>query len=599
MVRRRAAPSRTMRPGTLSKRRIAAVDHEAVGGVIGGGVAHQIHRDAAEIGGLAEPPRRDPRHHIGNEFFVRHQPGGHVAPDPAGQDRVGGDAVPRQFDRERAAQRVDRGLGRGIMLVARGAEQRGEARGRNQPAEAVAGPGAFGHVACRRLKHVEHAVEIGREHLAPFVLGAVDESAPSAAADAGIGEAAVDPAEGVERGLHGVLDGGWIGHIADAGIDLARAGRHGRGGAFVFFRIAAPDRDVAATERKCLGDAEAYAAITAGDDGHAAGEVENTHGVFPSGVSFEAFPSWYDAHQLRGCYARSMDKPAAKIKYGSKDIRTDGSAERGPQLMRKPMQFKHVTLETDGPVAILKLDHQEVMNAVSMDMLGGLAEALDAVDDRKDEVRCLVLTGAGRAFCTGANLQGRNNQKPGKSNAGAALETAFHPFLRRLRNLRCPIVTAVNGPAAGAGMSFALMGDMILCARSAYFLQAFRRIGLVPDCGSTWLLPRLIGKARSVELSLMGERLPAEKALEWGLVNRVHDDADLMAEAMKLAHDLANGPTIALSLIRKLYWDSSENSYEEQLNLEFESQRIAGSAEDFKEGVTAFLEKRPAKFKGK
>jgi 2-(1,2-epoxy-1,2-dihydrophenyl)acetyl-CoA isomerase len=263
------------------------------------------------------------------------------------------------------------------------------------------------------------------------------------------------------------------------------------------------------------------------------------------------------------------------------------------------MQFKHVTLDFDGSVAILKLDHQEVMNAVSMDMLGGLAEALDAIEDRRAEVRCLVITGAGRAFCTGANLQGRNNVKPGRFNAGSSLETGFHPFLRRLRKLHCPIVTAVNGPAAGAGMSFALMGDMILCARSSYFLQAFRRIGLVPDCGSTWLLPRLIGKARSVELSLMGERLPAEKALEWGLVNRVHDDADLMAEAMKLAHDLANGPTIALSLIRKLYWDSSENSFEQQLNLEFESQRIAGSAEDFKEGVTAFLEKRPAKFKGK
>jgi 2-(1,2-epoxy-1,2-dihydrophenyl)acetyl-CoA isomerase len=263
------------------------------------------------------------------------------------------------------------------------------------------------------------------------------------------------------------------------------------------------------------------------------------------------------------------------------------------------MQFKHVTLDIDGSVAILKLDHQEVMNAVSLDMLGGLAEALDAIDEKRGEVRCLVLTGAGRAFCTGANLQGRNNQKPGKSNAGAALETAFHPFLRRLRNLPCPIVTAVNGPAAGAGMSFALMGDMILCARSSYFLQAFRRIGLVPDCGSTWLLPRLIGKARSVELSLMGERLPAEKALEWGLVNRIYDDAALMEEAMKLAHELANGPTVALSLIRKLYWESPENSFEDQLNLEFESQRIAGSAEDFKEGVTAFLEKRPAKFKGK
>ena len=264
------------------------------------------------------------------------------------------------------------------------------------------------------------------------------------------------------------------------------------------------------------------------------------------------------------------------------------------------MQFKHVTVDLDGPVAILKLDHPEVMNAVSMDMLAGLGEALDAIEERRSEVRCLVITGSGRAFCAGANLQGRNNVKPGsRVNAGAALETAYHPFLRRLRNLHCPIVTSVNGAAAGAGMSFALMGDMILCARSAYFLQAFRRIGLVPDCGSTWLLPRMIGKARAVELSLMGERLPAEKALEWGLVNRVYDYAALADETMKLAHELANGPTIALALIRKLYWDSADNSFEDQLNLEFESQRIAGAAEDFKEGVTAFLEKRPAKFKGK
>src|SRR3979411_2134824 len=296
-----------------------------------------------------------------------------------------------------------------------------------------------------------------------------------------------------------------------------------------------------------------------------------------------------------------MDKPARKIKYRF-EIEPLCTARRNNAAhnsMRKPMQFKHVTLDIDGPVAILKLDHQEVMNAVSMDMLGGLAEALDTCEEKRSEVRGVVLTGAGRAFCTGANLQGRNNQKPGKSNAGASLEIGFHPFLRRLRNLHCPLVTAVNGPAAGAGMSFALMVDMILCARSSYFLQAFRRIGLVPDCGSTWLLPRLIGKARSVELSLMGERLPAEKALEWGLVNRVYDDAALMEETMKLAHELANGPPVALSLIPKLYWESPENSFEDQLNLEFESQRLAGAAEDFKEGVTAFLEKRPAKFKGK
>jgi 2-(1,2-epoxy-1,2-dihydrophenyl)acetyl-CoA isomerase len=262
------------------------------------------------------------------------------------------------------------------------------------------------------------------------------------------------------------------------------------------------------------------------------------------------------------------------------------------------MQFKHCTLETDGPVATLALDHPEVMNAVSIEMLGGLAEALDHIEQKRDEVRCLVMTGAGRAFCSGANLQGRNDN-PVNRSAGSTLETAFHPFLRRLRNLHCPLITSVNGAAAGAGMSFALMGDLILCARSAYFLQAFRRIGLVPDCGSTWLLPRLVGKARAVELSMLGERLSAEKALEWGLVNRVYDDAQLAGETKKLAHELANGPTIALALIRRLYWESPHNSFEEQIDLEVQSQKSAGAAEDFREGVAAFLEKRPAKFRGK
>jgi 2-(1,2-epoxy-1,2-dihydrophenyl)acetyl-CoA isomerase len=147
-------------------------------------------------------------------------------------------------------------------------------------------------------------------------------------------------------------------------------------------------------------------------------------------------------------------------------------------------------------------------------------------------------------------------------------------------------------------MSLALMGDLILCARSAYFLQAFRRIGLVPDCGSTWLLPRLIGRARAIELSLLGERLPAETALAWGLVNRVFDDAALMGETRRLAHDLASGPTVALGLTRRLYWESPENSYEQQLDLECRSQRVAGGSEDFREGVAAFLDKRPAKFAG-
>lgn len=270
------------------------------------------------------------------------------------------------------------------------------------------------------------------------------------------------------------------------------------------------------------------------------------------------------------------------------------------------MQFSRVTLEIETSVATITLNHPEVLNAISPEMLADFSQALAMVEDNESGIRCLILTGTGRSFCAGANLQNRRPAEEGAANTGAAksaepgvtLETSYHPVLRRLRALHCPIVTAVNGLAAGAGMSFALMGDMVLCARSAYFLQAFRRIGLVPDCGSTWLLPRRIGTARAMELSLLGEKLPAETALAWGLVNRVFDDAALAGEAKTLALNLATGPTVALGLIRNLYWDSTENSFEDQLNLEYRSQRIAGRTADFKEGVTAFLDKRPAQFRG-
>lgn len=262
------------------------------------------------------------------------------------------------------------------------------------------------------------------------------------------------------------------------------------------------------------------------------------------------------------------------------------------------MEFERVKLDIDGHVATLTLNHPEVMNAVSMEMLGGLMLAMDQVEDPANGVRALVMTGEGRGFCTGANLQGRGDNSGARPDAGLALETTYHPFLRRLRNLKMPFITAINGPAAGVGMSFALMGDLVVCAKSSYFLQAFRRIGLVPDGGSTWILPRLVGKARAMELSLLGEKLPAETALQWGLVNRVHDDDKLMAEVKTLAQDLANGPTVSLGLIRQLYWESTDNTYEEQLNLERQFQRTAGNSADFKEGVRAFLEKRPAKFKG-
>ncbi len=204
------------------------------------------------------------------------------------------------------------------------------------------------------------------------------------------------------------------------------------------------------------------------------------------------------------------------------------------------MDFNRIRLTIDQGVATITLNHPEVLNGLSIAMLEGFTEALDHLEYEAKGVRAILLTGEGRAFCSGANLQGSGSQAK-KRETAAGLETLYHPIVRRLRLLDVPLVAAVNGVAAGAGMSFALSCDLILAAKSAYFLQAFRRIGLVPDVGSTWLLPRLIGRARAMELSLLGEKLPAETALQWGLINRVYEDADLMPQAMALAQDLASG----------------------------------------------------------
>jgi len=269
-------------------------------------------------------------------------------------------------------------------------------------------------------------------------------------------------------------------------------------------------------------------------------------------------------------------------------------------MSTETLDFNRIRLTLQDGVAVMTLNHPEVLNSVSSDMLAGMNDALDVIEDAARGVRCLMLTGEGRAFCTGANLQGRAAKPDSKpARAGSTLETEYHPVLRRLRDLHCPIVAAVNGPAAGAGMSLAMMGDLIIAGRSSYFLQAFRRIGLVPDCGATWLLPRLVGRARAMELSLLGEKLPAQTAMDWGIVNRVVDDAQVVPEAMALAVSLAQGPTVALALTRRLYWESPLNGFEDQLDMEARMQKKAGASADFKEGVSAFLEKRPARFTGR
>src|SRR6202020_864610 len=205
------------------------------------------------------------------------------------------------------------------------------------------------------------------------------------------------------------------------------------------------------------------------------------------------------------------------------------------------MKHGRIILETTGDVAVMTLNDPSVLNAFGLKLRQDMTVAVDRVE--AGSARCLVITGAGRAFCSGANLN--DPDRPPRDRAAEArgevksdLEAWYNPMFMRLRALPIPIVTAINGMAAGAGMSLALSGDIRVAARSASFLQAFARIGLVPDCGSSWLLPRLIGVARAMELSLLAERLPAETALQWGMINRIEEDASLMPKALELAKGL-------------------------------------------------------------
>jgi len=261
------------------------------------------------------------------------------------------------------------------------------------------------------------------------------------------------------------------------------------------------------------------------------------------------------------------------------------------------MRYESLLLEYRGDVVLLTLNEPDVLNAIGARMLEELKAAVDMIGDPAGPGRCLLITGAGRGFCSGANLGG------GAEGEGAprhrTLDETYNPLFLKLRRLRMPIVTAVNGPAAGIGMSLALMGDIVLAARSAYFYQAFRNVGLVPDGGATWLLPRLIGRARAAELSLLAQRLPAETALSWGLINRVVEDGALLNQALEVAENLAAGPTVALSLMREAYWQSLDNTYEAQLGLESVLQLRAGATEDAAEGREAFREKRTPHFQGR
>ena len=261
--------------------------------------------------------------------------------------------------------------------------------------------------------------------------------------------------------------------------------------------------------------------------------------------------------------------------------------------------YQTILAERRGDVLVLTLNRPDRLNAASLEMADELSEALD----RRDGARAILITGAGRAFCSGADLQARGDRSGASAVGGGqgshrALTKFYNPLMMKLAEIDVPTVSAVNGPAAGVGCSIALAADFVIAGASAYFLQAFVNIGLVPDGGASWMLTRLVGKARATEMMMLGEKIGAGKAVDWGLIHKAVADDALMPEALSLAARLAAGPTVALGVMRRNIAAAMDGTYGDALAREAAGQRIAGNSGDAMEGGLAFLQKRKAEFRG-
>lgn len=260
------------------------------------------------------------------------------------------------------------------------------------------------------------------------------------------------------------------------------------------------------------------------------------------------------------------------------------------------MSYETILAERDGPLLTITLNRPDRLNAMAPQMADEIGAALYDLGD----ARAVLITGAGKGFCSGADLAARGEASALAAKGGShrALQNHYNPAISHVMRLPVPVICAVNGPAAGVGCSLALAADFTIAGKSAYFLQAFVNIGLVPDGGSTWLLTRAIGRARATRMMMLGEKIGAEQAEQWGLIHKAVDDADLLGEARALAQKLANGPTLAYATMKKTIGLALDGALPEVLLAEAEGQRIAGASADAMEGGMAFLQKRKAEFKG-